>query len=126
MAAKNEVGRVFKTAWFSKAARKARISDAELCEAITEVMKGQCDDLGGGVFKKRLNKNMHRSIILAKSGRLWVYEYLFAKKDRANIDDDELVGFRKLAKGYEGLTDHQLTALIQDGDLVEICHGDKA
>jgi hypothetical protein len=126
MVAKNEVGRVFKTAWFSKAARKARISDAELCEAIAEVLKGQCDDLGGGVFKKRLNKNMHRSIILAKSGRLWVYEYLFAKKDRANIDDDELAGFRKLAKGYQGLTDHQLTALIQDGDLVEICHGDKA
>lgn len=126
MAAKNEVGRVFKTAWFSKAARKARISDAELCEAIAEVLKGQCDDLGGGVFKKRLNKNMHRSIILAKSGRLWVYEYLFAKKDRANIDDDELAGFRKLAKGYEGSTDHQLTALIQARDLVEICHGDKA
>lgn len=54
-----------------------------------------------------------------------VYEYLFAKKDRANIDDDESAGFRKLAKGYEGLTDHQLTALIQDGDLVDICHGDK-
>jgi hypothetical protein len=78
------------------------------------------------VFKKRLNKNMHRSIILAKSGRLWVYEYFFAKKDRANIDDDELVGFRKLAKGYEGLTDHQLTLLIHDGDFVEICHGGKA
>lgn len=60
--------RTFKTAWFAKAAGKARISDDELCEAIREVMKGQVDDLGGGVFKKRLNKNMHRSIILAKFG----------------------------------------------------------
>ena len=47
--------RAFKTAWFSKAARKARISDAALTTAIREVMQGQADDLGGGVFKKRLD-----------------------------------------------------------------------
>ena len=57
--------RAFKTAWFSTAARKAHIADDELCEAIREAMKGQADDLGGGVFKKRLSKNRHRSIILA-------------------------------------------------------------
>lgn len=56
----------------SKTARKARIRDDELCEVIQEAMKGQADDLGGGVFKKRLNKNMHRSIILAKGGRYWI------------------------------------------------------
>jgi hypothetical protein len=56
-------------------------------------MKGQADDLGGGVFKKRLNKNLHRIIILAKGGRFWIYAYLFAKKDRANIEDDELDDF---------------------------------
>jgi len=60
---------------------------------------GAGDDLAGGVFKKRLNKNMHRSIVLAKSGRHWIFAYLFAKKDRANIDDDELADFRKLAHG---------------------------
>jgi len=62
------IERTFKTAWFAKAARKARISDAVLCKAITQVVLGQADDLGGGVFKKRLNDNMHRSIVLAKSG----------------------------------------------------------
>jgi hypothetical protein len=82
-----EATRAFKTAWFAKAARKARITDDELCGAIEEVRKGQADDLGGGVFKKRLNKNMHRSIILAKGGRYWVYAFLFAKKDQANINE---------------------------------------
>lgn len=72
MADAEKTTRAFKTAWFSKAARKARIKAAELCEAIQEVMRGQADDLGGGVFKKRLNKNMHRSIILAKGGRYWI------------------------------------------------------
>lgn len=90
-------GRTFKTAWFSKAAKKARISDKALCKAIEQVARGQADDLGG-VFKKRLNDNMHRSIVLAKAGEYWVFAYLFAKKDRANIDDDELLAFRKLAE----------------------------
>ena len=71
--------RTFKTAWFSKAARKALIADAELCDAMEQVRKGQADDLGGGVFKKRLNDNMHRSIVLAKAGEFWVFAYLFAK-----------------------------------------------
>lgn len=118
--------RIFKTAWFSKAARKARIDDEELCEAIRQVMVGQADDLGGGVFKKRLNKNMHRAIILAKGGRHWMFQYLFAKKDRDNIDADELDGFRKLAKAREKLTAQQLDRLVQDGELEEICNGDEA
>jgi hypothetical protein len=117
--------RAFKTAWFSKAARKARLTDDELCEAIQEAMKGQADDLGGGVFKKRLNKNRHRSIILAKGGRYWIYEYLFAKKDRANIDDDELEDFRILAKSYASLTEIQMARLLKEKDLMEICLGDE-
>jgi hypothetical protein len=50
----NSTNRAFKTARFSKDAKKARIKDAELCLAIQQVFLGQADDLGGGVFKKRL------------------------------------------------------------------------
>lgn len=117
--------RFFKTAWFSKAARKASIKDDALCAAIQQVMKAQADDLGGGVFKKRLNMNMSRAIILAKGGRHWVYAYLFAKKDRENIEDDELADFRRLAKSYEKLTDQQIAQLVENGDLTEICHDDE-
>ncbi|MES5099675.1 type II toxin-antitoxin system RelE/ParE family toxin [Agrobacterium sp. BA1120] len=115
--------RAFKTAWFTKAARKTRIKDSELCQAIEEVLKGQSDDLGGGVFKKRLNNNLHRSIILAKGGQYWIFQYLFAKNDRANIDDKELEDFRTLAKTYATLTEAQLDRLLDDKDLMEICHG---
>lgn len=117
--------RVFKTAWFAKAAAKRRIADTELYQAVAEVMRGQADDLGGGVFKKRLNQNQHRSIILAKAGKYWVYEYLFAKQDRANIEHDELLAFRKLAKSYAGLSDGQLRQLLAEKHFVEICHGNK-
>jgi hypothetical protein len=114
--------RVFKTAWFSKAARKALIGDNELCVAIRQVL-GQVDDLGGGVFKKRLDKNRSRSIILAKGGRRWVYEYLFAKKDMANIEDNDLAKLRKIAKVYEVLTERQVDELIDEGSWMEICNG---
>lgn len=115
--------RIFKTAWFTKAAKKAHISDKELYAAMRQVMQGQADDLGGGVFKKRLNDNRHRSIIVAKGGRYWIYSYLFAKKDRDNISIDELADFKKLATMYSRQTDAIIDAEIQNGDLLEICDG---
>ena len=88
-------------------------------------MQGKADDLGGGVFKKRLNDNMHRSIILAKGKNYWVYEYLYAKKDRDNISDDELSTFRDLAKSYAALTVEQIAMLVQNQHFEEICNDDK-
>ena len=98
--------------------------DKALSKAIRQVAVGQADDLGGGVFKKRLNDNMHRSIVLAKAGEFWVFAYLFAKKDRANIDDDELLAFRKLAELYRRKTQTDLEAEIGIGALLEIDHDD--
>ena len=120
------LSRVFKTAWFSKASRKAGISDKQFCLAIAQVMQGQADDLGGSVFKKRLNDNRHRSIILAKGGRYWIYEYLFAKQDRDNIDAGELEAFRVLAKNYVELSEAQVTELVKKRFFVEICDGNQA
>lgn len=117
--------RAFKSAWFAKAAKKSRIGDDELCDTIKQVMQGKADDLGGGVYKKRLNGNMHRSIVLARGGRYWVYEYLFAKKDRDNIEDAELAAFRTLAKGYAALAEKQIKQMLQDNLLMEICHDNK-
>jgi len=94
----------------------------ELCAAIRQVMLGQCDDLGGGVYKKRLGRNLYRSIILAKGGRYWVYSYLFAKQDRANIEDDELVKFRALAGLYARKTEADIAKEVELKELVEICH----
>ena len=114
--------RVFKTAWFAKEARKARITDSVLCGAIRQVMQGQADDLGGGVYKKRLNDNRHRSIILAKAGRHWIYAYLYAKNNRDNITLDELAAFKKLAKDYGSADPVRIAILLKDADLLEICH----
>lgn len=55
-----------------------------------------------------------------------MYEYLFAKKDRANIDDGELSDFKLLAKGYASLSKGQIDRLVADKDLLEICDDGKA
>jgi hypothetical protein len=112
--------RAFKTAWFNKAAKKALIRDKELREAIREVLLGQADDLGGGVFKKRLKDNRYRSLILTKSAEYWVYEFLFAKSDRDNIDAAELQALRSLAKSYANLSSKQVKALIDDHHFYEL------
>ena len=118
------VPRAFKTAWFAKAAKKVRIGDKALCKAIAQVMAGQADDLGGGVYKKRLSDNLYRSIILARGGDYWVYQFLFAKQDRANIDEKELAQFRNLARFYATITPEQAVAQVADGHWIEICAGE--
>jgi hypothetical protein len=113
--------RVFKTAWFAKAARKSHLGDDELCAAMRQVMLGQADDLGGGVYKKRLGKNLYRSIILARGGSYWVYEFLFAKNDMGNIDESRLARLHKLAGAYAELNARQVDEFVLQQDWIEIC-----
>lgn len=118
--------RVFKIKWFSKQARRHLIGDKELCRAITAVKLGYADDLGGGVFKKRLQQNRDRAIILAKGGKNWIYTFLFAKQDQSNLSESELEGFRELAKQYSLISNEALNRLLAVRELVEMCHDHNA
>ncbi|EEJ7235572.1 type II toxin-antitoxin system RelE/ParE family toxin [Salmonella enterica subsp. salamae] len=85
--------RIFKTRWFNREAKSYTIKDDELSEAINAVLQGKADNLGGGVYKKRLNQNHDRAIVLAKH--------------------------------YACLTEDQITALINNKELVEVRHVSK-
>ena len=117
--------RAFKTKKFSKDAKNAHISGAELCDAIKD---------GYGVagcwfrwwcLQEETQQEPAPIDILAKGREYWIYEYLFAKKERDNIDDAELEMFRLLAKGYAGLKNAQLAQLIEEKHLLEICYDDE-
>ena len=115
--------RVFKTGWFSKHAAKIGIKDAELCEVAQELMQGLWDaDLGGNVYKKRLNENRHRSIVITKTASYQIFTYLLAKADRDNISSDELKAFKKLAKDYSILSNEVIDIQVTNKDLLEICN----
>lgn len=113
--------RVFKTRWFSREAKSHAIKDDVLCQAIRAAVQGKVDDLGGGVYKKRLNQNRDRAIILTKGGDHWFYTFLYAKQDKANINLSELMGFHELAKHFANLTEDKIAMLVKSKELMEVC-----
>jgi len=123
--------RVFKNTWFQRFARKERIADAALCGAVARAEKGQIDaDLGGSVLKQRVARpgagrsGGYRVILLFRAGDRALFAYGFAKSDRGNIGDDELVAFRQLAAEVLALSGEQLDALVAAGRFMEVeCDG---
>lgn len=122
--------RVFKSKRFAKFARKERISDARLCEAVNAAEHGQIDaDYGGGVIKQRiarLNEGKsggYRSIILFRRGERAFFVYGFAKNDRANIDASDERDFKELARILLEASDEDLQKLIRRNEFSEVtCH----
>ena len=102
--------RIFKNKSFARFARKARIADAALCEAVGNAERGLIDaDLGGGVIKQRIARSGggksggFRTIILFRAGARAFFVHGFAKNDQDNIRDDELAAFKMLAAETAGL-----------------------
>ena len=88
--------RNFKNAWFHRFARKERIEDSALQEAIERAEKGLIDaDLGGSVIKQRVARpgqgksGGFRTVILYRYGERAFFVYGFAKSDLDNITADE-------------------------------------
>ena len=119
--------RVFKTRWFQRFARKEKISDAVLIEAVASAEKGQVDaDLGGGVIKQRIARpgqgksSGYRTIILFRRGVRAVFVYGFAKSERSNIDAHEERQFKEAARHVLRLTEEQIAELVKQGDFMEV------
>ena len=125
--------RIFKNKSFARFARKARIADAALCEAIGNAERGLIDaDLGGGVIKQRIARpgkgksGGFRTIILFQAGARAFFVHGFAKKDQGNIRDDELAAFKMLAAELLAYDDAALAKAIDAGAFIEVMRDDKA
>jgi hypothetical protein len=111
------------TRWFAKAAERAGLTRVDLCKAGKALAKGQGDNLGGGVWKKRLLDNRLRSIVVVQGPAGWVFTYLFAKADRENISPKELAMFRRLAEKHNGFSASQIQHALHERALVEVMCG---
>jgi hypothetical protein len=114
--------RVFKTKSFSRFCRKAGLDDDQLVKAVEEMAAGLIDaDLGGEVFKQRIARKGQgksggfRTILYFRSEHRTVFAHGFAKKDKDNIEPDDLVGYRQLARVAMGLDDDEIVALVLQG-----------
>jgi len=114
--------RIFKTKWFVRYARRERIGDDSLREAIERAERGLVDgDLGGDIIKQRVaRKGQGRVLIAYRRGNRAVFLYGFAKSERENIDDDELATLRDIAAGWLKANDAKLDCAIADGFVEEV------
>lgn len=119
--------RIFKNAWFRRFARRERITDQVLREAIDRAEDGITDaDLGGGVIKQRIARpgqgksGGYRTIIVFRKGDLAFFVYGYAKSERNNIDRGETDAFKRAAIQLLALSDEQIEMLIEKGALTEV------
>lgn len=119
--------RIFKNAWFQRFARREKIADGALRDAIGRTEKGIVDaDLGGNVIKQRIARTGqgksggYRTIIVFRKGDRAFFVYGYAKSGQANIDRAETEAFKKAARELLALSDGQIRKLIENGALTEI------
>ncbi len=123
--------RVFMTRAFERFAKKERLEDRALCEAIVRAGRGTVDaDLGGGIVKQRVARQGqgrsggYRTLIAFRSQTRAVFLFGFAKKDLDNIGDADLKRLRQAAAEMLSWTEEQADAMVAAGKWMEIaCDG---
>jgi hypothetical protein len=118
---------VFKTKQFARFARRERIADASLIEAVQRAERGLVDaSLGGGVLKQRIARpgqgrsGGYRVLLAYRSKARAVFLFGFAKSERDNVEDDELATLRDIARGWLEADGSALQRAIADGLISEV------
>ena len=119
--------RIFKTKWMMRYARRERIADSSLTEAVERAGRGSIDaDLGGGLIKQRVARSGqgrsggYRMIIAYRAGTRAVFLYAFAKNERENIDPAELTKLQAIGAAWLGADALRLAKALEDGRLQEV------
>lgn len=119
--------RIFRNQWITKFAKKHKISDSELIEAVERAGDGLIDaDLGGGVIKQRIARQGqgrsggYRSLIFFRHGERAFFMTAFAKNDRENITDKELAELKKAAAIILAMTETDIEQAKTNGTFTEI------
>ncbi len=124
--------RVFKTKEFARFARREKIADAMLCEAIGRAERGIIDgDLTGGLIKQRVARpgqgrsGGFRTLIVFRAKTRSVFVHGFAKSERANIGAKELEFWRTVATAFLGMNERLIEAAIAADELTEVMCNDE-
>ena len=125
--------RIFQNKAFIRFAKKAGIGDAVLCEAIRDAERGLiAADLGGCVLKQRIARpgqgksGGFRTLIVFRAGARAFFVHGFAKNEKDNIGQDELVALKKLAAALLAYDDKAIARVVASGTLAEVICDEKA
>jgi hypothetical protein len=123
--------RIFKTRTLAKFTRQNGIADASLVAAVDRAIRGSIDaDLGGHIIKQRVarpgqgRRGGFRLLIGFGSHRS-VFLFGFAKNERENIEDAELMTLRDIAATFLKADDDKIAQALKDGTLVEVHDGNE-
>ena len=124
--------RIFKTKWLARFARREGIDDQSLREAIERAEQGLIDaDLGGGLIKQRVARpgrgrsGGYRMIVGYRVKDRAVFLLGFAKNERENIEDNELLTLRSQAERWLVADADRLQKELELGSLQEINHDEE-
>lgn len=119
--------RIFKTPSFTKWAKKEKLTDRQLSNAVNEMEKGLIDAyLGGYIYKKRIalqgrgKRAGSRSILAYQVAERAFFIFGFAKNEKETLDDDDLNAAKMLARELLKYSDTQLDTLVNDAKLNEV------
>jgi hypothetical protein len=119
--------KVFKTKEFVRFARREKVTDARLCEAVNRAVRGLIDaDLGGGLIKQRIARpgqgrsGGYRALMAFRSGHRAVFVYGFAKSERGDIGPDELEFWRRISTAFLRMDEVRLVLMIDRLELKEV------
>jgi len=123
---------VFKTKLFQDWQKKEDIADKSLCAAVDEMFRGLIDaTLGGGLVKKRIARpgagksSGYRTLLATNKNDKWFFVYGFAKNERDNIENQEMLALKRLAAVLLGMDANAINQLLADKELKEICKNEK-
>lgn len=123
--------RIFKTKWLIRFARRERISDHGLSEAIARAERGLVDaDLGSGLIKQRVARagqgrsGGYRMLVAYRQGDRAVFLYGFAKSEQENIEPDELLTLREIAASWLQADAARLADALTNNLLQEVEDGE--
>jgi len=119
--------RIFKTKSFNKWAKKNRLTDANLTEAVREIEDGLVEaKLGAHLYKKRVatsskgKRGGFRTILAYKKGKVVFFIYAFGKGEKENISDKDEEDLKNVAEVYLRFNEHAITSAINIGSLIEV------
>ena len=119
--------RILKTKTFSRWLIKNNLNSRHLIEAVEEMERGLIDaDLGCNVYKKRVKligmgkRGGARIIVATKLLKQWYLMFVFAKNEKSNISNDELLFFQETAKRLLHLSDREIDSAIHANQLEEL------
>ena len=121
---------IYQTKRLARFARRERIADRRLLEAIARAERGLIDaDPDGGLIKQRVacagqgRSGGFRMLIAYRAGNRAIFLYGFAKRERENIDPNELLTLREIGAAWITADTRRIARAIEEDALQEVHDG---